>query len=205
MKKISPIIAIIVLASLITGCATSYKPIILENMTYQRVQSDEKYTIEVANDLLLVSNNPRYQKYAQASNLKLYSVKVTNNTDKPITITYDNFVATSGQGRLPLAQLEGSVTSLKQPGAIYLLWGLLWISFCSGGGDGEDPSCVPIPIGLVIGLMNWGTASSSNSRIQSDLISQALIGQTIQPGQQVAGVVGLHSSSGVSVQFSIVQ
>ena len=199
MKKISPVVCIIVLAGLLAGCATSYKPIVLESLTYQRYKSDDDFTIEVVDNVLLATNNVRYQKYAQNSSLSIYSVKIANHTNEPITFTYDNFQAYSGTERIRLARLEDSVKPLKQPSAIYLLWGLLWMSFCNGD------SCVPIPIGLLIGVINMGTASSANSHVQSELSSRALIGQTVQPGQEVIGVVGLHSSSSLSLDFRIVK
>jgi hypothetical protein len=80
---------------------------------------------------------------------------------------------------------------LKQPAPLYLLWGLLWVTITKC--EGEDCSVTPLPVGLAIGLINVGVASSANKKFLAELDATNILDKTIQPGETVYGLIGISS------------
>jgi hypothetical protein len=79
---------------------------------------------------------------------------------------------------------------LGQVPGLYMIWSILWLAYSSC--ENNNCTTIPIPLGVVIGLINLGVASKAGKEFVAELKANDIRGVEIAPGQTVSGLVGLY-------------
>ncbi len=198
MKK--SIVAIL-LSSLFFGCASSYKNINPRNTLYVSGENSEEIELSYKYGVLKESENKKYSKKEDKSNLQVVAVKIKNNSDRNITLN-ENYNIYAGGTQVNPMPTSYVVKEIKQGVAIYLLYMLFTPmvyteTSSTSNGFGSSTSTSTTPIGLIIGpgltLLNIGRAASANKKFRTDLESYSLVGKSIAPGETVYGLMGVQN------------
>ncbi|MDR6240655.1 hypothetical protein [Aureibacter tunicatorum] len=202
------ILSLILLMCIFGSCASKYRKINPQSLTYTKGASNEKIDFEYRYDLL----NKKYAKKEGKSSIRLVSVKLTNNTDENLTFGQDfNLKTTSGRDINPVP-LNSVYNEIKQGEAIYFLYLLLTftrlnISETNSSGGYTEVKTKSYPIGLAIGpgiaLGNFFGARGANKNFKKDLMTYDLNYKSIKPGETIYGLVGIYANQyeGLEVNF----
>jgi hypothetical protein len=195
------LISIIVLMGLLS-CAGSYKQIKPANLSYNGQDEVNRISYSYRYDVLRETGNKKYANKELKKGIKLIAVKIRNDTDRVINFRNDIRIFSGDRQVLPL---DPKIVhhSLRQPAPLYLLWGLLWLTI--NNCDDDDCSVTPIPVGLGIGLLNVGIASSANKKFLDELYQTNLLDKEIKTGETVYGLIGISSEITSQLEFRINQ
>ncbi|MFT5617784.1 MAG: hypothetical protein ACI85I_001010 [Arenicella sp.] len=186
----------IFLGSLITSCASSYTNLNPRNTFYISSEKPEEITLSYKYGVLKESGNKKYSKKEDKSGLQVVAVKVTNNSDRAVTLN-ENYSIYAGGSQVNLMSPSYVAKEIKQGVAIYLLYMLLTPMVYTESDDfGRTTSTTPV--GLIIGpgitLLNIGRAASANAKFRKDLENFSLIGKSIAPGETAYGLMGVQNT-----------
>jgi hypothetical protein len=194
-------LALIILCVIVTSCASSYKPIRPRDLNYNQPSNDSEINFSYRYDVLRERSNKKYAKREAKNGIRVVAVKLTNNSDQPLTIGTDVRLYT-GRSEVLMIPPEFIHKSVKQGVPIYLLYLLLTpLQFTSGSTTSNGVvDSNSTPIGLVIGpgiaLGNMLVAGSANKKFLDELTQCNLVNKTIQPGETVYGLIGIGSHIG---------
>ena len=167
---------------ILSGCASRYYPI-SNSQSYRNTEEGNNLTYSYKFDVLAANGNKKYAKKEAKHNIDVMSVKITNNTDRELSVDNDIDFYVSNRQVQPLEST--SVTSrIKQGAAIYLLYSFLFLYVDDGS------SRTTIPIGVGIGIGNMAFASANNKKFKDEFSINNIIGKTIKPGETLHGLVG---------------
>jgi hypothetical protein len=183
------------------SCASTYKPIIPENINYTAKTELDQVLLEYKYDVLLERRNKKYAKREKKRFVQVAAVKITNNSDQAITIGENTaFIA----GTNHFTPLDPTIThsQLKQGVPIYLLYLLMSNgqliteeTYVNGVKTGQKS----FPIGLILGpgltAFNMIKAGSANQNFLAELQRYQLQNKKIFPGETVYGLVSIPNSS----------
>ncbi|MCB0492851.1 MAG: hypothetical protein KDC93_10590 [Cyclobacteriaceae bacterium] len=198
IRSITLLLATIFLFS----CASSYKPILPQQMTYTSLEGNEGIGYSYRYNVLRETGNKKYANKEEKKALKLVALQIKNNTNGDIRLKEHAKFYMGDNMVLPIepAQLHQQV---KQIGALYMLWSLLFLNITNC--DKGECSNIPIPIGLAGGLMNWSVASKANKNFMTELITNNILDKTIAPGETVTGLIGLSADASLPIEIRISQ
>lgn len=187
--------ALVALIALMTGCASTYKPVALESLDYTGGQSvgglDIGYRYE--------AQPGYYGEKARKRGFDVVAVRVTNTLDTPVTLGASTLrIRAAGAPVSPLPP-EVVADNIGQPVWSYLLWNLANITVSD-----EDGFVAFIPLGLGISIINMITSSSANNRVEDAYKAQALMGKTVAPGATVDGLLFLSTTGFAPLTFEYV-
>jgi hypothetical protein len=172
------------------GCASSYKPLRPNASLYTNNASVDGIDFSYRLGILRETGNKKYAKREDSKAIRLSSVKITNNTDQPVTVGKD-IMFYSGDSPINLLEPKTVHRELKQGVAEYVLFFLLTPLQLNTGDDST-------PIGLVVGpgiaIGNLVGAGSANQNFLRELDSFNMINRTINPGETVFGLIGAHDT-----------
>lgn len=208
MKKTIAISSLLVLISLLNSCASSYKTIHPETITYVSRTSQSNVQLEYKYNLL----EKKYKKKEAASHTKLIAVKITNNSDQAIVLGRDYVLSYENGTELKLLDHDQLFKTLKQSPASYLWYLLLSpVQLYSGttttnnGYTTEIKPANSFPIGLILGPGlaggNMIAASGANKKFKTELQNYDLINRTIKKGETVYGLIGVRTDSYDSIKL----
>lgn len=183
------------------SCASSYKPIIPENINYTAKTESDQILMEYKYDVLLERNNKKYAKREKKKFVQVAAVKITNNSDQAITLgEKTTFMA----GNNYFTPLDPTIThsQLKQGVPIYLLYLLMSNgqlvteeTYVNGTKTGQKS----FPIGLILGpgltAYNMIKAGSANQKFLAELQKYQIQNKRIMPGETVYGLISIPNSS----------
>jgi hypothetical protein len=181
------------------SCAASYKPIAPANLSYgSAVKTDEGLEYAYVHSILSQSGNKKYANRERKRPIKVMALEFTNNTNRVINFRRDVKIY---MGNTIVSPVDPSLIhqSLKQPAALYLLWGLFWVVL--NDCNGTDCNSTPLPVGLVIAGLNVGIASGANTKFLAELKSTNILDRDIAPGETVHGLIGITSDAAGSISL----
>lgn len=151
-------------------------------------------------NVLTETKNKRHANKELKHGVKLLALQVQNDTGEEIILREHARFYTGEKQVLPLdpKQLQ---QQLKQPGGLYMLWSLLWLTYTKC--EGRECNTIPIPIGVVIGLLNWSTASRANKDLLNELIANNILDKRIAPGEAVTGLLGISSDGSLPLEIRL--
>ncbi|MDX5419012.1 MAG: hypothetical protein LPK09_07335 [Hymenobacteraceae bacterium] len=194
-------ICLLSLAGLMSGCASSYKPIIPQNINYTAKTESNDVLLEYKYDVLLERNNKKYAKREKKKLVQVAAVKITNNSYETITLGENSTFLAGNNSFTPLDPTVAH-SQLKQGVPIYLLY-LLFSNgrliteetYVGNTKTGEKS----FPIGLIIGpgltLYNMIKAGNANQRFLAELQQYHIPNKQVRPGETVYGLIAIPNSS----------
>ena len=199
-------VCIFLFVTLITlcSCATSYKSIHPEQISYTHTPQDQGISFNYQPDVLAAAGNKKLAKKEDKFEIRVIAIKLTNNTGTDLNFTEDLELLVGTNSVEPLHPREIS-SSIKQWTASYLLYLLLTpvkLAVKSQTGDVSVYS-----VGYVLGpgtaAVNMGIAATSNNSFEEELVKYDLYNKTIANGETVYGLIGLsnYNFSNISVRL----
>ncbi|MAN28877.1 MULTISPECIES: hypothetical protein [Mesonia] len=193
MKRILPISLCLIL-TLLTSCASKYKLINPEKINYVSKNENKDVSLEYKYDLL----HKKYAKKEENKDIKVVAVKITNNSDRDLTLGRDMKLAFDNGNDIHILESEKVFDELKQKPAFYLFYLLLTplnLYTTNSRGETEDS----VPIGLIVGpglaAGNLLGASGANKNFKEELMHYDIYGMEIPKGQTKYGLIGIKSDS----------
>ncbi|SEN76007.1 hypothetical protein SAMN05216436_12153 [bacterium A37T11] len=200
MKNTS-LLRIIAVSIIFSGCASGYKTLMPEQMSYLSGGAKDGISIDYKYGVL----DKKYAKKEAKNFVKLVSVKLINQTDKDLVFGQNIKLRYSGGSEATLMNMDEVYRSLRQHPATYL-WYLaltplnLYVNKSESNSSGYSQSKTSTtPIGLILGPGiaggNMIAASNANKKFRADLEMYNLIGRSIKKGETVYGLVGIRSGT----------
>ncbi|MDX1531659.1 MAG: hypothetical protein R3362_09045 [Rhodothermales bacterium] len=183
--------AVVLLAGLLAGCATAYKPIPYDQLAYTGQQDSNGLAFSYRYDAV----PGYYGKKLRKRGYSAVAVRVTNTTDAAVTLDRNSLRLLAGASPLQPLAPEIVADHADQPVWTYLLYGLLNLQIYS-----EDSSTF-IPIGLPIALLNIIQSSSANRNAEKAYTEGYLLGQEVPPGGTVEGLLFVHETGYAPLRF----
>ena len=196
--KLNKITLLLLSLLFLNSCASGYKTINPTSLNYLSKNVTSNITLEYKYDLL----NKKYKKKESKNDIKLVSLKITNNSENDIVFGKDIRLAYENGNEALILENERVFKTIKQSPTshlFYLLLSSLRFYKTSTLPNGQIVTEDGFPIGLIIGPGlaggNMIAASSANSNFKKELEANNIIGKTIKKGETVFGLVGIQSTS----------
>ena len=177
--------------SFICGCASGYKAIKPETLTYVSTITDNSVILKYKYGVL----TKRYAVRERKQHLELFAVSITNNSNKDLVFGKDVIIL-SGDKPAEIIPYQTVYKQVKQRQAVYLLYLLLTPARFNTRGGGQTST---VPIGYAVGpgltLANMVAVNNANNNLRKELLKYDLNGTTIKKGQTVYGLAGIHADS----------
>ena len=210
MKKMIKNCSLVIFAILLNSCASGYKKINPETINYASKSIEGNILLEYKYDLL----EKKYKKNETKNNVKLFAVKITNNSEKEVVFGRDFKLIYESGTEVRLIETENLFKNIKQSPASYLWYLLLSpTQFYSGttttsnGYYTETKPSNSFPIGLLLGPGlaggNMIAASTANMNFKNELMQFDLNGKTIKKGETVYGLIGIKSRRYDSIKIKM--
>ena len=187
--------AVLALIAILSGCASSYKPVTYETLDFTGAQSTEGLDIAYRYE----AQPGYYGEKARKRGYDVVAVRVTNTRDTPVTLSPTSLRLEAGGVAVTPVRPDLIAENVKQPVWTYLLWNLANITITD-----EDGFVAFIPLGLGISILNMVRSSSANNRVREAYSEQYLMRKTVSPGQTVEGLVFLNTTSFAPLTFEYV-
>jgi hypothetical protein len=192
MKKTLFIVMTIALVLILSGCASSYKPINPMALNFDTKQESENIEFKYSYNVLQQAGNKKYTKKEVLNNIKIVGVKITNKTDKEISVS-DDLEFYAGEKVINLVAPEKYVKTLNQSVGAHFFYLLLTpLKLVSSGSNGKVSE---LPIGFALGpgltLINAATAGSANKGLSEELTTNNILGKTIAAGEELHGLIAI--------------
>ena len=110
--------------ALLSGCASVYRPINPKTINYTSHNLKDGISISYKYDVLKEKGNRKYARKEYVKDLKVISLKITNNTDSTIKLGKDFAFYSGSQQLFPMEPIVIK-RSIKQATPSYLLYLLL--------------------------------------------------------------------------------
>ena len=152
-------------------------------------------------NVLTEKGNKKFARKEEKNHISLVALKVTNNTDRPLTYGKDMQLYS---GAMPISIMDQEIVfkSLRQQAPLFLLYLMLLptnLTISPESTNGGMPDATVIPVGYALGpglaIGNMMMASSNNKVFRTELSMYDLTDRQIAPGETVYGLVGLSFAS----------
>ena len=205
MRKLSLMILMLAFLALITACASSYKTIGPNRLSFNSPDSQAGIDFSYKYDVLREAGNKKYAKKESKKGVRLIAVKITNNSDSVLNIGSDIDFYAGEKHVFPMDPVDIK-NSIKQivPGYLpYLL--LTFVNLTVYDGNTVDV----IPIGLVLGpgitAGNMIVAGTANTKLQYELEENNIMNKEVEPGETVYGIIGIRNTGYDPVTIKIIK
>ena len=191
---------------LMNSCASGYKMINPDKLSYNSKNEFQGVTLEYKYNLL----EKKYAKKELKKGVRLVAIKIKNNSEKDLTFGKDLLLTDSNGKSISIYENKRTLLMLKQQPASYLWYLLLtpmnlYTSKTNSYGGQETTSSTPI--GLVVGPGlaggNFIAASSANKKFESEILEYDIIGRVIKKGEIVHGLIGIISDNYESLKVKL--
>jgi len=191
-----------VISSFLFSCASGYKPILPQQMSYGKLQSEGEINYTYRYNVLTDTKNKKYANKETNKGVKLVALQIENISDQEI-ILREHAKFYMGDKNILVLDPRQFQQQVKQPGGLYMIWSVLFLTInrC----EGFECTAIPIPLGFVIGLLNWSTASRANKNLLSELIGNNILDRRIAPGEKSTGLIGVVSDELLPLEIRIVR
>jgi len=216
MRKFS--FAAAVIAAILSGCASSYRTINPETISYVKDNGSD-VSFEYHHNILVESRNKKYHKKEIKKSLQLVALKITNNSENDLEYN-KNYQLYSGDAVLNVLSNQAVYSQLKQQAGLHLLYLLLSpMQLYTGSSSGTYSSSNnsissssetnSFPIGLIIGpgiaLGNMLVASSANTKFKAELDQHCIVNKVIKKGESAFIIVGLNGTSFQPISLKMIK
>lgn len=204
MKKVISKCLLLAFATLLIGCAASYKPIDPPSVIYRSSTENDGLKVQYKYNMLEERGNKRYTKKEGKYNIRLVSLKITNNTGKNINLSRDVEFYANDYLVLPLdpSSIQQRIKQTTPTYLLYLLLSFLQLNV-SNGTDVDS-----YPIGLIIGppiaIGNFAVASNANTKFLREMQNYNLHKKEILDGQTVYGIIGITNSDFGQISLKLI-
>lgn len=195
-------VALIALTSLVSGCASTYRPVSLNSLPSVATAPTEDVQINYKYDILGLAGNKKYAKKEAKKNIRVIGIEIKNATGRPITLREDIDLYSGNRKIFPLEPTFAK-QQLKQIAPLYLLYSLIWVTIANC--ERDDCTIIPIPVGAIIGIGNMSVAASANKHLFEDLTRYDILDKVIEPGESVTGVICIAAESGQPIEIRVKQ
>jgi hypothetical protein len=197
---IKRMLAFLLIGSILISCASYFRPIVPQSMSYGVMQSGDEISYAWRYNVLAESKNKKYARKELNHGIQLLAVQVQNTGSEEIVLREHAKFYMGDKLVLPMEpqQIQQQV---KQLSGLYMLWSLLWVIITTC--DSFDCSIIPLPVGLVIGIGNLGKASRANKDLLAELSANNILDKRIAPGETATGLVGIASGSLIPIEIRI--
>lgn len=185
---------------ILVSCAASYKPILPYRMSYGTLQNGGGLDYSYRYGILTETGNKKYANKEAKHGVKLIAIQVENTTDQEIILREHAKFYVGGKIIFPM-EAKQVQQQIKQPAGAYMLWTLLWLNFTKC--ENRDCTTIPLPIGLLIGLINTGKASGANKALYTELIANNILDKKIAPGEKATGLIGISSEDSLPMEIKL--
>lgn len=198
MKSLK-ICVLICVAIVFSSCAMGYRNISKEDLNFPNKPQSDSINITVIQQPLQDSKNYGYDKLIKSKNFHLLALKITNNSQNDITIDNNSLkVFSHSLPDYPFQIQKMDTNKFATNSAKHLLWLPLNIYLFSvdvGFGDffGDEPDShfFILPVGAIIGPVNFARALYMNNKMKKDLDKLDIYGQTVPAGQSITGIISV--------------
>lgn len=192
--------SLLLLSVFFSACAAKYQAIRPGEISFSEPDFEDDVQISFRQGVLMLSGNEKMSNRELKGDLQLLAVNVRNTSDRTINFIEDVKLYADDQMILPLDQ-KIVHTALKQRAPLYFLYFLLfgYLEFCNG----SDCTNIPVPIGVPIGLLNYNKANQANDAFREELKRYDLLNMSIEPGQEVFGLIGIPKLEGAKLRFEV--
>ncbi|MFD2247121.1 hypothetical protein [Pontibacter ruber] len=185
---------------LLSSCASSYKAVTPENITYSAKSESNNVVLQYKHGVLAERGNKKYVKKESRNFVQVVAVKLTNNSDQAINVSNDvKFF--SGENQFTPLDPNVAHARLKQGVPIYLLYlGFTFTKITSTEMvNGQVTETGSFPIGVILGpgltLFNMIRAGGANQQMLQNLERYNIANKQILPGETLHGLVVVPNSS----------
>lgn len=191
----------LILLSVLSGCAVTYKPINPTTLNYNSFDLQDGIALSYKYDVLRERGNIKYSNKETTEGVKLIAVKISNNTDSVIMVGRD-VAFFSGQSQLFPLEPMAIKQSIKQnvPGYLPYIF-LTFLNLHITQGNKTDTYPIGLVLGPVITLGNMATAGASNKNMLNELIEYDIMHRDIKKGETVYGIIGIRDSGYVPISL----
>ena len=185
----------IIAISIFNNCASTYKPISLQPLSFPVNNIDSAISFSYRYDILNETDNKKYAKHENDLDIRLVAVKFTNNSKKEINLSQNISYIIGGKEIIPINRkiIQDKLSQGVGGYFLYLLLTPLVITKTTQNGYGP-PEVDKTHIGYILGpglmIGNMAVASSANKDFSMDLLNYDLSGKTLQPGESAYGLIG---------------
>ncbi|MFZ6009788.1 MAG: hypothetical protein ACOYXT_05510 [Bacteroidota bacterium] len=181
-------ICIWLVACILMGCASAYRPVMPNRISYKESFEDNGLKLQYRYNILKEAGNKKYAAKESRSGIRLVAVEFTNNSEQTVTFGQNVGVFSGNRELVPLKPEEVR-REIRQVAGLYMIWSAFWIVI--NNCDNDDCTSIPLPVGALIGLGNMSAAKAANRNMLHDLRRYDLSGKTIGPGETVYGILPL--------------
>jgi hypothetical protein len=203
------IIALISTVVFASGCASSYKPVVLKSFPYTDVKTiGDSLRVSYAYDIQALSKNRRYANKERKYGYSAVALKIENTSPAAVTLTRQNFNVYQDAEQKIIMSPSAYTLKVKQRVGLHMLhalwgpWGISW----SEDADGEtNVSGFYIPVGAIVGMGNAIRASNANKANKASLEENEIWSKPIQSGSTLYGIISLSSNRKGPLDFKLIE
>ncbi|MCO4293393.1 hypothetical protein NF867_11000 [Solitalea sp. MAHUQ-68] len=191
---VKKVIALALSSTLLTSCASTYRSLTPETISYQGESNTKNVTLSYAYNVLQEKGNRKYARREVKTNNQVVAVKINNKSGKDLVFNEDIKLLAYDA---PAVQVSPQVVynDVKQSIPIYLLYLLLTPTKLTTAKNGVQTSS--FPLGLILGPAisggNMLVANAANEKFKDELTRYNLSGKTIKNGETTYGLLTLKS------------
>lgn len=191
MKKSISTLLTLISVIILSGCASTYKPINPSTLNYNAHDLQDGIALSYKYDVLRERGNRKYAKKEAKKGVKLIAVKITNNTDSVINVGRD-IAFYSGKNQLFLMEPMVVQESIKQNVLAYLPYALLtFVNLSVTNGSSTEFYPIGLALGPAATISNMVIAGTANKKLLDELYDYNILSRDIQKGESVYGIIGV--------------
>lgn len=196
----------VLLASLVCGCASTYKPLEPSRLTYQMPRHlNDSVLVSYIYDVQELTGNRRYARKEKIRGMISVAVRIENRSSSALMISKENFKVYSADRESAFyTPLEYSKKVKQRVGAhllhaLYGPWALSWETNNKGE---TDYDFIYIPVGAIIGIGNAIRAGTANKANFETAEKYELWNKTVEPGGVLSGLIFIPYNNYQPLSFS---
>ncbi|MCD4735841.1 MAG: hypothetical protein K8R53_07330 [Bacteroidales bacterium] len=142
-----------------------------------------------------------YRKYARKEKRKKISIlafTIKNKTADTLKFSEDIRCYNAGKEITPLST-EVIHARIKQGVGHYLLYGMIFFTYYSGG------VYYPVPVGMPVALYNFTVAIRGNTKFRKEFTRLNLAEKVFQPNDSIFGLLAFRDLDGGEVELEVVK
>lgn len=199
--KLHHLLQLSFVAILFSSCASGYKTINPNTLTYQSTAADKGVTLDYKYNLLY----RRYAKKETNNRVRLVAVKIVNTSGRDLVFGKDITLTYTNGNVISMMDQQRTYHELKQGSIGYLLYLLLTPAKLTTATNGVETNSIPVgyAIGPGLALGNIIAAGSANKNFEEELMKYNVEGTVIKNGETKYGLIGINADNFDAIKVKI--